>query len=59
MENKETPKTLCNACGKPIAPNEPCYQLRQGWIEEDEVTFLIDEDVGYYHQLCLSLPNPP
>lgn len=43
----------CNVCHKGIKPGEPCYQLRQGGIEEDGVTFLPDEDVGYYHQLCM------
>lgn len=56
MENpKEEPKeqTTCNVCKNPIPPNEPCYQLRFGAIEEDRITFLVDEDVGYYHQLCM------
>jgi len=43
----------CNVCHEVIKPNEPCYQLRQGSIEDDNITFLLDEDAGYYHQLCL------
>jgi len=43
----------CNVCHQGIKPGEPCYQLRQGGIEEDNITFLPDEDAGYYHQLCL------
>lgn len=43
----------CNVCHKGIKPDDPCYQLRLGAIEEDGVTFLPDEDVGYYHQLCM------
>ena len=52
---KENPKeqTFCNVCKKPIPPSEPCYQLRLGAIEDDGITFLVDEDAGYYHQLCL------
>jgi len=44
----------CNVCHKGIKSGEPCYQLRQGSIEEDGVTFLPGEDVGYYHQLHMA-----
>lgn len=50
---EKEPQTICNACQQPIKPDEPCYQLRDGWIENDGVTFLPKEDAGYYHQLCL------
>ena len=50
-ENKT--EVTCNVCKNPILPDEPCYQLRLGAIESDGVTFLPEEDVGYYHQLCL------
>lgn len=43
----------CNVCHLTIEPGKPCYQLRLGSIEDDGVTFLPDEDVGYYHQLCM------
>jgi len=43
----------CNVCHAPIGADKPCYQLRLGAIEDDGVTFLPDEDVGYYHQDCL------
>jgi len=49
----EDGKYICPVCDKPIEPDEPCYQLRSGHIEEDGTTFLPEEDAGYYHQLCL------
>jgi len=50
---EEKDQVICNVCKKPIPPNTICYQLRYGSLEEDGVTFLVDEDAGYYHQLCL------
>lgn len=44
----------CNVCLEPIKSQDPCFQLRQGIIEEDNVTFLPNEDLGFYHQICLA-----
>jgi len=52
-EAKLKEQMLCNVCKKPILPDTICYQLRIGYIEDDGVTFIVDEDIGYYHQLCL------
>lgn len=43
----------CDICKKEILPNEKgILQLRRGYVEEDGVTFLPEEDEGYYHSGC-------
>lgn len=51
----------CSTCGKKIGDIDeetggvnPAYQVRRGSVEEDGVTFLPEEDVGYYCSGCLS-----
>lgn len=44
---------VCPACDKEIKTGGRCYQVRVGNIEEDGDTFLVDEDVAYYHENCL------
>lgn len=50
----------CNKCGKEIGrpecppPYQQAFQVRVGYVEDDEITFIPDEDVGYFCSECLS-----
>ena len=44
---------VCPTCNNQIKAGERYYQVRVGNIEDDSVTFLVDEDVAYYHEACL------
>ena len=51
---------LCSTCGmeigRPELPPEyrQAFQVRVGYVEDDEKTFQPEEDVGYYCSECLS-----
>ena len=51
-ETKERDYMRCERCGETIQPDQECYQLRYGYIEEDGITFLPDQDVGYFCIEC-------
>lgn len=42
----------CEICGNTINPDEHCYQIRYGHIEEDGITFLPEEDIAYHCEGC-------
>lgn len=45
----------CDGCGEPIAVDEPCYQVRSGYIDEDG-DFVRTDEVGQLFHLgrCLN-----
>ena len=45
----------CPGCGETIAVNEPCYELRSGYIDEDG-DFVATDQVGQLFHLgrCLN-----
>ena len=59
IERKEA-QMVCSKCKKKIGtPDLPpqyqqAFQVRVGYKEDDGVTFIPDEDVGYYCSDCLS-----
>jgi len=45
----------CSKCSQDIGTEgKPAYQVRMGYVEDDGITFLPEEDVGYYCSECLS-----
>lgn len=55
VRTKSTKLPECAGCGKPIAVNEPCYQVRSGYIDEDG-EFVRTDAVGQLFHLgkCLN-----
>ena len=48
----------CGICGKEIKKGEGCYQIRYGYLVEDEFVgedFIVEEDYMYVHPECLPL----
>ena len=43
---------LCGICKKELKADDTVIQVRSGLIDEDNITFLVDHDEGYYHSSC-------
>jgi len=43
----------CDVCGQEIVEGERCYQIRFGYVSDDE--FIVEEDYMYVHPECLPL----
>ncbi len=41
----------CGFCGKEIKPDDVCYQIRTGHLDENS-EFVADEDYAYHCQEC-------
>lgn len=41
----------CEMCGEPIPPDTPCYQIRTGYLD-DEDEFFPEEDIAYHCEGC-------
>jgi len=60
ISNKTAEAMKCSKCGHEIGDlgelpeYRQVFQVRVGSLEEDKVTFLPDEDVGYYCSACLA-----
>ena len=54
LVSKKEKEMVCKSCGKEIGkPYLPAYQVRVGYVEDDGVTFIPDEDIGYFCSECL------
>jgi hypothetical protein len=54
MPRREVRKMECVVCNKEIPLDENCYQIRYGYLTEDD-EFLAEEDFGYAHEGCLPI----
>ena len=54
IKEKSTKKDQikCESCQETIQPDQACYQVRYGYIDEDGLTFLVDSDVAYFCTAC-------
>jgi hypothetical protein len=54
MPQKGGESVDCLVCGKEIPTDDPCYQVRYGYLTEGD-DFEATEDLGYTHEGCLPL----
>ena len=52
VETRKRDHMSCEKCGEAIKPDQECYQLRYGYIEQDGITFHPDQDVAYFCVEC-------
>jgi len=52
VETKEKDYIRCEKCGEAIKLNQECYQLRYGYIEQNDRDFQADQDVAYFCIEC-------
>ena len=58
VKTKKKTKVICAGCGEEIKPNEPAYQLRSGYIDEDG-DFVRTDLVGQIFHIGKCLDHNP
>lgn len=52
LEVLQRDSVSCEMCGETIESGKRCYQIRYGYIEDDGITFLPEEDIAYHCEGC-------